>query len=281
MTETTRLDAAHAAMEAAPDDGAARLRFYERLADGDLAVGHRLVARIVPPRDTRMAFAQVVEQLQRVKTVQYTETRSHLPRPGKPAGPTTVTKYWIQGRSQQRQEIVSTTKGDPLPEGRAWSIAPVGMASVSNLVTGKTVSLDTKEKVFSEIKGFLSIDPDTGELNETKPHPMPEVDFYRQIRDFPADEAERLPEQTLDDRKVVGFRTVESNERPGGVDSWTRTYWVDAESNLPVQVEVTFTSTQPTMGHSKWVLSDIVFDEPLDESLFSTEPPEGYTVREE
>ncbi|GGG71557.1 hypothetical protein GCM10011415_19290 [Salipiger pallidus] len=36
MTETTPLDLAHAAMDAAPDDDAARLRFYERLADGEL-----------------------------------------------------------------------------------------------------------------------------------------------------------------------------------------------------------------------------------------------------
>ncbi|WP_171181543.1 SseB family protein [Ruegeria sp. HKCCD8929] len=36
MTEETALDAAHAAMEAAPADDAARLRFYERLADCEL-----------------------------------------------------------------------------------------------------------------------------------------------------------------------------------------------------------------------------------------------------
>lgn len=36
MTETTALDAAHAAMEAAPEDDAARLGFFERLADSEL-----------------------------------------------------------------------------------------------------------------------------------------------------------------------------------------------------------------------------------------------------
>lgn len=36
MAETTALDAAHAAMEAAPQDDAARLRFFERLADSEL-----------------------------------------------------------------------------------------------------------------------------------------------------------------------------------------------------------------------------------------------------
>ncbi len=36
MSEETPLDAAHAAMEAAPGDDSARLRFYERLADAEL-----------------------------------------------------------------------------------------------------------------------------------------------------------------------------------------------------------------------------------------------------
>ncbi|MBI1415778.1 MAG: SseB family protein [Limimaricola sp.] len=36
MDETTELDEAHAAMEAAPEDDGARLRFYERLADSEL-----------------------------------------------------------------------------------------------------------------------------------------------------------------------------------------------------------------------------------------------------
>ncbi|MFO7921143.1 MAG: SseB family protein [Nioella sp.] len=36
MTEETPLDAAHAAMQAAPEDDALRLRFYERLADSEL-----------------------------------------------------------------------------------------------------------------------------------------------------------------------------------------------------------------------------------------------------
>ncbi|WP_294614665.1 SseB family protein [uncultured Roseovarius sp.] len=36
MTELTRLDAAHAAMEAAPEDASARMRFYETLAASEL-----------------------------------------------------------------------------------------------------------------------------------------------------------------------------------------------------------------------------------------------------
>ena len=38
MRDETPIDAAHAAMEAAPADGAARLRFYERVADAELCL---------------------------------------------------------------------------------------------------------------------------------------------------------------------------------------------------------------------------------------------------
>ncbi len=38
MTETTPLDQAHAAMEVVPEDDAARLRFFERLADSELFI---------------------------------------------------------------------------------------------------------------------------------------------------------------------------------------------------------------------------------------------------
>ena len=52
MAETTTLDAAHAAMEAAPQDDAARLRFFERLADSELFLMLTGEARDgnIPPR---------------------------------------------------------------------------------------------------------------------------------------------------------------------------------------------------------------------------------------
>lgn len=59
MTETlTPIDKAHATMEAAPDDDAARLRFYERLADAELflllseeATGDTINPQVFPVED--------------------------------------------------------------------------------------------------------------------------------------------------------------------------------------------------------------------------------------
>lgn len=52
MTETTPLDTAHAAMQTAPDDGAARLRFFAHLADSELflALTHEARGDALSPR---------------------------------------------------------------------------------------------------------------------------------------------------------------------------------------------------------------------------------------
>lgn len=64
MTETTPLDTAHAAMEADPQDDAARLRFYDRLADAELflllegeAEGDRITPRVFPVEEHRYVLA--------------------------------------------------------------------------------------------------------------------------------------------------------------------------------------------------------------------------------
>jgi outer membrane lipoprotein-sorting protein len=224
------------------------------------------------------AFAQIVAEVDKTKTVQYLETRSTIPRAGEPRGPSTVTKVMILGRHRERKEVLAETPGEPLEPGHSWTRVSIGV-SIDDLERGKYVWLDPKKKIFQEMKGVLSISVDDGKVTETKAAPAPEVDFYARMRDIPAKPTEELPEREINGQRVLGYRLVEKHERPEGVDTWTRTYWVDATTKLPVQVEVTAESTHPRMGQSQWILSNIVFDEPLDEALFSTDPPAGYTVR--
>ena len=65
----TPLDAAYAAMEAAPQDDAARLRYYERLADGEMvilleseAVGETLTPKIFDLEDGPMVLVFDLEE---------------------------------------------------------------------------------------------------------------------------------------------------------------------------------------------------------------------------
>jgi hypothetical protein len=249
-------------------------------AAATLLVATGIAVSVLNSAPRSIAFAQVVDHVQQTKTCQYTETRSTIPRGDEPRGPTTVAKVMILGRSRERKEWISSTAGDPLPEGHMWTQIALGI-SISDLAAGKLVLLDPKTKTFSETKTILGISPDDGKVHESTVKPVPEVDFYARIREFPADKAERLPEQEVAGKRVIGFRTVETIERAGGAETWTRTYWVDVAANVPVQIETTHETTNPRMGQSRWVLSDIVFDEPLDEALFSTDPPEGYAVRNE
>jgi len=71
MTEMTPLDAAYSAMEAAPQDDAVRLRFYERLADSELFLalegepgGDQITPRIFPVED--QSFVLVFDREERL-----------------------------------------------------------------------------------------------------------------------------------------------------------------------------------------------------------------------
>lgn len=227
-----------------------------------------------------VAHAEVVAQLDQVKTIQYFETRTGKSPDGKLNSPTEVTKVTILGRSRERKEVVSVKDGDPLTDGSEWSKPIVGMVTISDCANGKYVSLNLKKKTFHVIQGFLSISPDDGKISKTEAAPAPEVDFYKRIREFPAEEAERLPLRKIKGKDAIGFRTTETIKRQRGVDTWVRTVWIDTASNLLVQIDVKHESTDPFSGSSEWILSDIVFDEPIDERLLSTDPPEGYRIIE-
>ena len=82
-------------------------------------------------------------------------------------------------------------------------------------------------------------------------------------------EHESLGEKEIDGRKVVGFHI---SSQPHDL-----ILWGDPKTGLPVRVEM----TSGMEGSVKATFSDFVFNVDMDESLFSLEPPAGYTVRNE
>jgi len=245
-----------------------------------LLFGTAFLFSLIGASTTNVAYAEVVAKMERVKTIQYLETRTGKSPDGKVNSPTEVTRVTILGRSRERREVLSVKEGDPLTDGSEWTKRIVGNVSISDLERGVFVGLNLKNKTFHVVKNILSISPDDGKVSSTDVKPAPEVDLYNRIRNFSAEKAEHLPARKIDGIDVVGFRTIETVKRKRGVHTWTRTYWIDPESRLPVQIETTSKSTDPFMGQSRWILSDMVFDEPIDEGLLSTEPPEGYTKLE-
>ncbi len=91
--------------------------------------------------------------------------------------------------------------------------------------------------------------------------------FQHVAEDKPGIEHESLGEKEIDGRKVVGFHII---SQPHDLIMWG-----DPKTGLPVRVEI----TSGIEGSVKATLSDFVFNVDMDESLFSLEPPAGYTVR--
>jgi outer membrane lipoprotein-sorting protein len=93
------------------------------------------------------------------------------------------------------------------------------------------------------------------------------TDFVEEFKKLDAKRAKDLGEKEIDGRKVKGF--VSSEQGP------PTTVWADAKTGDPVRIELEL----PLMGKtSTMVMSDFVFNAPLDQSLFSLEPPAGYRV---
>ena len=218
------------------------------------------------------AFAEVQDKVNQARSVSYVEIRLEDKTPLKNPKATRVVsdaynprRYFVLGRYLRRTEVLDAN-------GQIQSVY------IDNAKTGKTVELVPKEKRFVSFGSQVTMDIDGGKETEAKIAPLPTADFYTAIREVPAEAMKRLPAKMLGDKQVVGFYWEQRIDKKKGVDTWKRTYWIDTKTKLPVRVEISHRSTVSRAGPSDWVQSDFVFGKELDESLFSTEPPEGYTV---
>jgi outer membrane lipoprotein-sorting protein len=229
-----------------------------------------------PELETGFAFGAVQKEVEKTKSVQYVQKRKDSVD-GR-VRPEETRKVMIRGPHQMREEVETTSAGDPPPEGQIrLGAGPDKYTMVRNVKTGKTITLYPDKKTYSVPKLILGIDRDSGEIKESKIEPAPHLDFYQRIREFPSDSATKLPDRKINGRTAIGFQTVDKKKRRTGDDTWTRTYWIDPETKLPVRIEVVNVSVQgKSTVTSEFVKSDIIFDAPLDEALFSTDPPEGY-----
>lgn len=84
----------------------------------------------------------------------------------------------------------------------------------------------------------------------------------------PAVKREPLGRKQIAGREAIGFRVRRSNTE--------MMIWGDPETGLPVVVEMKTT----LLPNAMITMTDFEFDVELDESLFKTEPPEGYSVQE-
>lgn len=262
-----------------------------------------------------IAFAQVKEQVERVRTVDYVQTSlvmddrpegaidtrlgSESPRARLTKLTETLENRLKPATVDERTEIFFRLELlkpylDPqvkdVPDDirrvrikgrqlqRTDHIFPFGQFhDIRNARTGETASFDHEQKTRKLLTTQVTIDRSSGRTTERPIEIPPTVDFFHRFRAIPENATERLPGKTIDDTKVTGFRSVEEHE----TGTWTRTFWVDENTKLPVQIVTEFESRQEGLSSSKWIQDHFVFDRELDDALFSTKTPDGYTEKEE
>ena len=215
------------------------------------------------------AFAEVQEQVGKTKSVQYIETRTNsLPNGQKLDG--MIRRVKILGPYRMREELTETP-GEVL-SNRPYTDSYV---QIHDAKKGILVTLYPDRKSHEVVERILGITAD-GKVVESKPEPNPQIDFYAQIREVPSDKAVKLNDKFIGDKVVKGFQVETKRETAAGTDTLTKTYWVDPSTKLPVQIESSLRSTSPNRAESDWLRTDFIFDEPMDEALFSTDKPDGY-----
>lgn len=119
------------------------------------------------------------------------------------------------------------------------------------------------------------IDRDTGEETEQQVQLTPTIDFFRQFQALPADATDLPEKRSINGQDAIGFQTREEHE-----GTWLRTYWVNPETYLPIEIVTEFKSDKPQLSSATWMRNQFTFDQNMDASLFSTDTPEGYSAKE-
>lgn len=244
-----------------------------------LAVGGLWVGMV--DRSAAVAFADVQAQVQKVQSAQYIERRLETIPAWQDLGPGAIRitggdeylprRHLVLGRHLRRVEVLD-------PFGKQRSV------HIYDARTGKSIYLRPSEKQAIFFTAQASRSATTGKVTETpiQPRAAPEADLYGEIREIPAGAARQLPVKLfVGDTETVGFLWEQKRESNGETDTWTRTYWIDPKTRLPLRIEISHRSTDKDVWPSDWVQSDFVFDEKLDEALFSTDAPAGYKVEEQ
>ncbi len=131
--------------------------------------------------------------------------------------------------------------------------------AITNFRDRKVIIVRSKEKRAIVMEGTAFQIPET-------------FDFYRLIREIAKNSVQDLGDRRIEDRLCKGLKV--QLKLP---DSQIRTadVWVDAESKLPVLIEM----TERKDGHEEVERFDrFEYDRPIPESFFSMTPPDGFKM---
>ena len=252
-----------------------RIRTMNRLVKYPIAAGIALAlfaggAYMLLGRGAGVAFADVRKRIEQAETM----TANIAMDVKNPVTPISVKiKMYCKAPGLMRQEVTMTMQPATRPAGDANAADPnaAGPETTTSIMifdipNGRGISLVPSLKKATVMK--LSNLP-TQVAAKAK-----EQDLLVQLKQAVTGKHEDLGEKTFDGRVLKGYRCTNTDPvHPGtpGMD-----IWVDPATGTPVRAEQDLPSDMGRM-----IMTDFVINPKLDDSLFDTSVPEGYTAKTE
>jgi outer membrane lipoprotein-sorting protein len=202
------------------------------------------------PLGAAEAFAAAIANVDKAKTFSAQATSRSFDKDGKERVSVTITMY--KEPSRLRMEDNPGTAEHRI--------------TIRDYAAQRELYLQTKEKTaaLSDTSDHYSVDRKTGKTQLTK------LEMYSRddVAKLTARAVTEVGVEKIDGREVRVLRSAD----PGKP---VITVWADRKTGKPVKIEVASTEDKSTFTYSS-----IVIDEPMDDALFSLNPPAGYAVTE-
>lgn len=213
-----------------------------------------LLPWLAPSGGTALAFTNVAEALANIRTATWNfsvETES-------PQGKMTINgKSMYLAPSRERREMPDHVHA----ANESGTAISLGSVEIFDYQKSESISLTPTTKMARVLK------------YENLPADGPSYSFEHLQRmvsdaqDGRVDKVENLGKRTIEGRETVGFRISKGDMECK--------IWTDSDTRLLVRVELTALRFKPK---TRIVMSDFRINVELDESLFSLDVPEGYTI---
>lgn len=194
---------------------------------------------------TQYAFAEFIKPILEAKSA---KCKATFERHGKQVA---IANCMVLAPNRSRRELEQL--GQPM------------VIQIADTSKGVGVMIDSAKKTVV-INKVVGLSRDQASMN-----PLDEIRSLILDAEKPDVRRESLGEKEVDGRRAVGWRVSGPGLHEPGV---TVTIWGDPQTGLPICIE-----SYSALEGVKSTLSDFAFNVDLDESLFSIEPPTGYTVQ--
>lgn len=247
-----------------------------------VALGILVSWLVIGGGSTNIAFARVADALDSLRSATFDLTSESKGDNGQP--PATATgKGFFLAPSHQRIEMSVDIAHSPAAKAAGQAAAEAAAKAITLMPEMNQVTIvdgQTAKSIMLMPMLKIAVTMDMKKLREdylkksAKLAKAPPADVFQMVRRLvregssgTGEKVEKLGKKEIDGRAAVGFR-INAN----GTDM---TLWADTETAWPIRIEI----VMEILDGARVVMNNFRYDVDLDPSLFSLEPPAGYSTQ--